>query len=372
MFSEILRIKPVLDDSTAKQMENSLHSRFSRVAGKFGSGLKSVIKGSILGISLGLLNKILNPIEELDTKIKGLLGHGMDVKNLAERLGAPSGEVEQLHNVAKSFGFTTDQFTEMVGKFADTIEKAREEIANPFQEKSPATMVLAPFANEPDKAKSFKSFMTFLQTVGQGQGKDQPLTAHAARVIQSAQKEGKPLSEEDRQKLIASGELRRLTGIQAMHAMEKDVFGAQQFGPARKLIEANIDEQAKLLKQPSIDQLSQINDKLAGLEAQKLVLDVQNQTKDMMEASKRINEDMIKAMSAAEARSASETTERLGAYNNLKKGADAVADIQQGFSKLLDAVSVGLGYLKNITAFIPKIEQSPMVKGILKTFSKGN
>ncbi len=74
MFSEILRIKPVLDSGAAKQMEQSLSARFSSIAKRFGGGLKSVIKGSLLGISIGLLNRLLNPLEALEEKIKNLLG----------------------------------------------------------------------------------------------------------------------------------------------------------------------------------------------------------------------------------------------------------------------------------------------------------
>jgi uncharacterized protein YbjQ (UPF0145 family) len=372
VFTEILKIKPVLDDSTAKQMEVSLHARFARVAGRFGSGLKAVVKGSILGISLGLLNKILNPIEELDTKIKALLGHGTDVAELADRLGAPAGEVEQLRNVAESFGVKPDKFNEAIVHFADAVEKAREELANPFQDKSPSTLVLAQFAKETNLVKSFRDFATSLQKTAQGPGTYQPLTAHASTMIAKANANNTQLTQEEIDQLLKAGELRKRTGIETAIAEQKDVFGAQQFGAMRKLLEANVDQQAKILGQPSVTTLTAANEKLAALEAQKLVLDVQNKTKDFIEATKKINGDMIQAMAAAEARSEAETTERLSSYQNLKKGADAVADIQQGFSKLLDTISVGLGYLKTITSVIPKIEQSSMVKGFLKTIGKGN
>lgn len=371
MFTEILWVKPKVDDSTARQMENSLSERFKRVAGRFGSGLKSVIKGSVLGISLGLLNKILNPIEALDEKIKSLLGHGQDTADLAERLGSKPGEVEQLRNVAESFGATPDQFKELIVKFAEGIEKAREELANPFQERTAQGLLLGQFAKETNMVKSFKGFMEFLQKTEAGQGKDQPLTAHAARLFQKATAEGKELSEEDRQTLLASGEIRKISGREAAIAFQKEVFGAQQFGATRKLLESNIDQRLKELRQPGAEILNQADEKLSAMNAQKMILDVQNKTRDFLDATSRINNDMVKAMAAAEARQAKEVTERLGSYTNLKRGADAIEDIKEGFSDLLDGVSTGLGYLKDITSFIPKVKESSLLRGIFKTFNKG-
>ncbi len=131
MFTEILRVKPVLDNTAAVQMEQSLHARFTRIASRFGGGLKAVIKGSVLGISLGLLNRILNPLEAVEEKIKALLGQGTDIQDMAERLGTSPGQLRQLQDVAKSLGVPGDQLKEVLSKFAESIEQARVEIKNP-------------------------------------------------------------------------------------------------------------------------------------------------------------------------------------------------------------------------------------------------
>ncbi len=370
MFTEVLRIKPVLDESTAKQMESSLSARFARVAGRFGSGLKSIVKGSVLGISLALLNKILNPIQTLDDKMKALLGHGTDVQDLAERFGTSGGKLRQIQDVAQTFGIAPDQLKEVMSKFAEAIEKAREEIANPFQEKSAATAIVGQFAKEKDLADAFKNFLIFLRQTGKGAGTDQPLTAHAQKLIAEASIRGQPITEEQRQALLKSGELRRRTGAETQAEFEKQVLGAQQFGGVRKLIAADFEERSNRIKEPSIEELNQTIGKLSDLDAQKNILQVQNQTKDFVEATRKINADMVSALAAAEARSEKETTERLGSYANLKKGADAVADIQQGFGKLLDQVTFGLAELKKVTEFIPRMASSPVMRGIFKTFGK--
>lgn len=370
MFTEVLRIKPVLDESSAKQMESTLSSRFTKVAQRFGTGLKNVIKGSVLGISLALLSKILNPIEALDTKLKSLLTHGTDIRDLAERFGTSGGNLQRLQDVAQSLGVNPDQFKDVLTKFAESVEKARDEIANPFVEKSASTVILGNIAKEKDLAEGFKQFLLFLKGTGQGQGVDQPLTAHAQRVVNDALQKNRTLTEDERQTLIKSGELRRRTGAEAQAEFEKQVLGAQQFGGIKRLINAGVDEQAKTIGEPTVERLNQSIDKLSGLDAQKQILQVQAQTKDLLSASQKANSDMVKAMVDSDARQERETTDRLESYENLKKGADAVADIQQGFSKLLDNVTFMLGELKKVTEFIPKAASSPMFKGITKFFGK--
>ncbi len=370
MFNEVLKIKPVLDESTTKSMEASLTSRFARVASRFGAGLKNVVKGSVLGISLGLLNKLLNPIEALDDKIKGLLSKGTDIKDLAERFGTSGGNLQQAEDVAQSLKLSPDAFKEILLKFTDTVEKAREELANPLTQKSEATLVVGQFSKNKDMLENFKNFTAFLRQTGQGKGTDQPLSARASRIFADAEANKTGVSEEQRQALIKSGELRRRSAEETRADFEKLGFGSQQYGAGRRLIDTNLDAAAKKINEPSVAALNEKIEKLSGLDSQKAVLEVQNRTRDFMEASTKINSDMVAAMVKAEARQEAEATKRLDAYDNLKNGADAIADIQQGFEGLLDIVSEGLGLLKGVTKFIPQIAGSPLLKGIMKTLSK--
>jgi hypothetical protein len=328
------------------------------------------VKGSILGISLGLLNKILNPIEALDEKIKGLLGKGTEAADLAERFGTTGGKLRQTEDVAKSLGIAPEQFRELLGKFTDTVEKAREEMSNPLQQRSESTLLVGQFANNKDMLENFKQFTAFLRQTGQGKGTDQPLTPRASRIFAQAAANNTTVSEEERQALIKSGELRRRSASDTRAEFEKLGFGSQQFGAGRRLIDANIEAQARTINEPSIAELDKTISNLSNLDAQKRVLEVQNQTKDFLEASNKINSDMIKAMTASEARAEAESTKRLDAYGDLKKGADAIADIQSGFSQMLDLVSQGLGLFKSVTQLIPQLQGSPLLKGIIRTLSK--
>jgi hypothetical protein len=371
VFSEIVKVKTVVDSASAKQMENTLNERFRRVAGRFGSGLKNVIRGSVVGLSLALINKLLNPIEHLEEKIKTLLGHGSDTRDLAERLGASSGEVEQLRNVAESFKVPADQFKEVVSKFAEAIEKTRDEISNPFKERSEEGLILAPFAREQNLAKSFKDFMTFLQKTQVGQGSDQPLTAHASRIFAAAHADKKELSEEDRNQLIASGEIRKRTGLETAHAFEKAVFGSQQFGAMRRFIDSDVDKRAAELKQPSIKELTGASDKLAGLADQKAFIEVQNKTTDLIESSHIVNSNMIKFMEESVRLENKRDQKDLQNFETLKKASLVLDELKGALTTLNNGILKVISIFGPVQRNMDDISKSRMVKGLWKDFGKG-
>lgn len=331
MFSEVLRIKPVLDTATTKQMEQTLSARFARVAQRFGKGLQAVVKGSILGISLGLISKLLNPIEALEEKIKSLLGQGSDIRDIAERFGATGGEVRQLQDVAQTLGVTPDQFKDMLTKYAEAIEKGREELSNPFVAPSPSTIAVKEFIGEKNIVKSFTDFLSGLKAIGQGPG--------------------------DRVQL-APGQFRQRTGAEARTAVEKEVFGQQQFGGARKLIEANLPEIAKKINEPSIEQLNNAVNKTASLADQKRALDVQTQTSDFLNATAKLNEKMITDMAASERLQMERDTKQLQSYDDLRKAANGIEELQGLLINVSNIAAKGIGYLGELTQFVSGLKNS--------------
>ncbi len=331
MFSEVLRIKPVLDTATTKQMEQSLSSRFARVAQRFGQGLKAVVKGSIIGISLGLLSKLLNPIEALEDKIKKLMGEGTDIRDLAERFGSSSGEVRQLQDVAQTLGVTPDQFKDMLMKYAEAIEKGREELSNPFVAPSPSTVAVKEFIGEKNIVKSFTDFISGLKAVGQGPG--------------------------DRVQL-APGQFRQRTGAEARQAVEKEVFGQAQFGGAKRLIDANIPDIAKSINEPNVQKLTEAFNKTASLADQKRALDVQADTSDFLNAAAKLNEKMITDMAASERLQAERDTKQLASYDDLRKAANGIEELKGGFIELSNYAAKGIGYLGELTQFVSGLKNS--------------
>ncbi len=342
MFKEILNIQPVLDAASAKKMEQDLTSRFSRVAERFGGGLKSVIKGSFLGISLGLISKLLNPIEALETKIKKLFGEGTDVTEMAEKFNTSSGSLKQLQDVATSMGVTPDQFKDLLTKYSAAIEKGREELANPFTERSASTLAVKEFVGEKDIVKSFADFMSSLQAVGAG-----PATTVN----------------------LGRGEVRSRTGAETRQYFEKEIFGEAQTGATRRFMNANVPEVAKSLNEPSIQTLTQAMQKTAGLAAQKRALDVQNQTQDFVAASNKMSGKMVQDMATADKLKLERETKELESYEDLKKAAIAIDKVTGLFTEANTLINKGIGYLSDIVNFTMTLKQSRMFRGI---FGKGD
>lgn len=133
MFAEVLRIRPVLDTPAARRMENQLNTRFATVATRFGRGLKTFLKGGLIGAvagaGLGLLEKLLNPVKKLEERMTKLLEEGSDLRELAETFGTTPGRIKQIELAAQSLGVKPDQLKELMTKFADAVETATKEIA---------------------------------------------------------------------------------------------------------------------------------------------------------------------------------------------------------------------------------------------------
>lgn len=355
MFSEVLRIKPVLDSSTAKQMETNLATRFGRIAQRFGGGLKAVIKGSILGISIGLLNRLLNPLEALEDRIKNLVGQGSDIRDLADRFGTSAGTLKQIQDFGKSVGVDPDKLKDLMQKFAQAVETAREEIQDPTKVLSPSSIAVRQFTSEKDLGKGFLDFLLSLRREGQTSGRDIFFSDYEKQAAAQRAAQGKVLSDDERQLLASRGLIRHQTGQESRQEIERTVFGEQLFGSQKRLVETDFNSQLGKLNEPSLQSLNSNINKLAGLSDQKNFLEVQSENKVLAETAKTLNAQMIADMEAAKQREEKRTTDQLKSYEDLRRGADAVEDLKEGMANLLSNVSSLLGELKNLTSFIPKI-----------------
>lgn len=169
MFEEILLIKTRLDALEAKKMEKDLSDRFMVVTKRFGQGLNKFTKialgGSIFGgIGLALINKILNPLEEVETKIKQILEQGQEVSDTAEKFGGTPAELYQLQKVGENAGLSPQQITEMLTKFQERQALAVDENAHPLAEKHVSTQVLGNLANNANSIEALLQFLKDLRT----------------------------------------------------------------------------------------------------------------------------------------------------------------------------------------------------------------
>jgi len=340
VFSEILKIKPILDKAAAGAMELALNKRFQRVAKRFGSGLMSVLKGTVVGISLGLLNRLLNPIEALEDKIKSLLGQGTDIRDLAEEFNTSPGQIKRLQDVAQSIGVQPDQLKDMLKKYADAVENARQELADPFTKPSEQTQAVRNFVGEKDMAEGFFKFLQSLKAEGTGAGRVVPV--------------GDP----------AHGLTRNLSGMESRQTFERAVFGEQLRGAQRRLVDADFVQQLAKLQEPSAAKLTAAINKSAQLAEEQRILQTRNENADFLAASGFLNRKMIQDMEMARAAEESKITKQLQSYDDLRKAADGIEKLKGLLVDLSGAVSKAVGYLGVIADWVNKAKESRMFRGL--------
>jgi hypothetical protein len=367
-FSEVVKIVPVVDAPRAAKMEKDLNSRYTKIAKTFGKGLQNVMKGSLLGISVGLLAQLLAPLEKVEEKIRSMLGQGKDIAEIAERTGASAGDVKRLQIAGQSLGLTPEELNEMITKFSNALDSTREELADEkagrkkTDELAPTTALLRNFAELSD----FDAFLKFLPTL------------RAA---------GNPVEIEGE-----FGQKQTLSVGQDRKTFEKLVFGEKQTGGARKLIDAsnnlseilskqnvpekkfvgtdrngNVTESTEPFSNEQLSNFKDVNvvDNLASnlrymSETQRLLQEneTKKQTDDFMRAMASINSrqgSIVENVGGAERAVESRNTQQISEFEKLvaaQQGIDEIKNalfmLQSQGTKLLQLLGEFVGWLKTL------------------------
>lgn len=308
MWKEILWVKPKVDAGDAKRMERTLGQRFGAVTRRFGAGLKGIIKGSILGISLGVISKLLNPLEAVEQRIKDLIGEATDVRDLADRLNTDPGKIKRLQDVGASLGLSPEKLQDLMVKYAEAVQEGID-AKKKGEMGSEASQAVSAFADEKDLAEGFFQF------------------------IQSLAK----------------------SPNQA--ATEKVVFGEQQFGAAKKFIGADFKKEFAGL--PSVDTLNTAvnNSANAG--------DVQNRLKASRESRSFVLDSaqpmsaIVRRLEETEKARAARLSENLKDFESLKRAADGIEGIKTAVEQINNKILDGFGQIKglkdDIKQQIPKV-----------------
>lgn len=339
MFSEVLRIKPVLDPATTKKMELTLSQRFAKVSKGFGKGLMAVVKGSIIGISVGLLSKLLNPLENLEEKIKTLLNQGKDLRELAEGFGSNTGDLKRLIDIGGVMGIDQNQIVDTIQKFQDSLKSAQKEIDS-GEQLSPQAAAVKEFVGEKNIVTAFTKFITGLQRVEAGQGRTYQLP---------------------------NGQMRTETGAETRDFIEEQVFGNAFTGAMAKLFGSDLDAIAAKSGVRSSDELGKAVDKLYNLEVKRRALETVNQSNDMIRAAGMMNGGMIASMEARAAKAADMETRQLKSFDDLSRAADAVQEMINLFKVAMDKVNVAIAKLSDTVGKIVRwVENNPYLKKFLR------
>lgn len=300
MFTEILKIRPVLDPAATASMEQSLTGRFARVSKRFGAGLKNVIKGTVFGIGLGLLAQLLNPLENIEKKIKSLMDEGEDIRDFADRLGTDSGALKRTQLEAQTLGLKPEKFRELLELYAKAVETAREEIKSPQGITSESAKVVEKFIGEKDLLKGFSSFLAALRGEESGPG---------------------------RRTELANGTVLTRTGKEVSEQAQRAVFGNVLHGSARRFmqVDQSLPDKTGL---PSAKALGDAEDKAAKLADVQNAVQAVNEANNLIAAAKRASEEQVRRLEALKQREEAQTLKQFNNFETLAKSAELIQDLK--------------------------------------------
>jgi hypothetical protein len=132
MFKEILKIFPKLDNADLNKMERSLSQRFSKVAKKFGKGMAGVLMGGgIAGAAVGIIDKLLNPLKDVQDAIDRSIGAADDLVTNAEQFNTTPGKLAKLRALGTSTGLDAESLYMLINKFQNAVADAEADKNKP-------------------------------------------------------------------------------------------------------------------------------------------------------------------------------------------------------------------------------------------------
>lgn len=322
MISETLKIKPELDKDGLAKMEKTLGERFKKLAKSFGKGLASAFKGGgIVGLALGLLDKLLNPLKEIQEAIDRTLQKAGGIATNAQQFGSTSGRLAKLQALGEAKGIDADSLYMLIGKFQSAVADAQ---ANPNQPSA-----VKNFVNDKDMVNAFFEFIQSLQ---------------------------------------------RLDKNQQIRAQEA-VFGEKQVLKMASFLQADFSDLMKQVAPQDTNKLTARINKLDTLSNLADTLAARRSLQDLSTKGGVINESMVRAKDRAEGIALEKENKNIAAYENLAAISNTVAKIeglaQQGLSLLGDLVNKVTPTVNRIANSIDNLMKSPAARGIFKMFGKG-
>lgn len=323
MFSEVLKIIPQIDPQDLNKMERALQSRFTKIAKGFGKGLANIIKGGgIAGVALALIDKLLNPLKEVQEAIEKTLHTSDDLATNAQQFNTQTGKLFKLVQLAKATGLDQDNLFQLITKFQTAVAQAK---ADP---KDASVSSVRAFAGTKDIAEGFFNF------------------------IQSLQKMDKNQQVLVQQQVFGEKQILRMADF-----LQTDF--------PKKFAEVGLDKVSTQKLTGSIEKLANLNDLADALTAKR-------ETKDIIAKAGVINEGMIRARDKSEQLALEKENARIKSYENIQALNDSVTKIMglvdTGISMLGSLIAKLTPFVDKVTLAIDKFMKSPMVRGIKGMF----
>lgn len=326
-FTDTLKIEPKLDSKDLKAMETALQGRFTKLAKSFGKGLKGALMGGgIAGIALGLIDKLLNPLKEVQEAIDRTLKSSDDIATNAAQFNTTTGRLFKVIQLAKSTGLDQDNLFMLINKFQGAVAEAKLNPANPN------VSAVTNYVGEKDVVSGFFNF------------------------IQSLQK-----MEKDQQILV-----------------QQQVFGEKQILKMADFLQTDFAKQysAVGLDKVSTDKLTKAIERLADLNDKADILEARRGTSDIISKSGVINEGMINARDRSERLALEKENARIAQYQNLATISDSVVKIQgvveKGLGLLGEFINKMTPFINKVTNAVDQLLKSPLVRGVKNIFGGGD
>lgn len=332
MLTEVLKIQPKLDNNELNQMERQLGSRFSRIAKGFGRGLKLA---SMAALGAAVLDKLINPLQEVKAAIDRTLGKADDIVTNAKQFNTTTENLLKIRSLANVRGITNENIDMLLTKFQGAVAQAA---ANP---KDPSNSAVVNYVKEKDTAVAFYNFITQLQKMDKNQ-----------------------------QVLI-----------------QQQVFGEKQvLKMAEFLQDVGFKESAASLQKVNFGQAAKSAEKLGALNDKMTANRVVNDIRDLTSKANVIGNDTIRNVNRSEIGNLSRENSRIGrsaqaftAEENIAQLTDKVEQLANNIITelpvLMDGLKATVGLLeKSVEGWrmiFDLLKNSALVKGIGSMFGKG-
>ncbi len=302
MVKEVLQITPQLTTSDLNKMEQSLNSRFGKVAKKFGKGLLDVVMGGgILGVGLALIQRLLNPLKEVQEAVDRTLNKSSDLTTQATHFGSNAGELAKLHAFGSAKGIESGSLDVLVEKFQQAVVAAQ---------KDPTTN--SPVRQFVGKTDMVSSFLTFVDNL-------------------------------------------KKASTQQQEQVQEEVFGGKQILKMSEFLHSDFEALANSFKDISIADITKSAEKISKLADLDKLNKAHRELQDFNDKGKVMNGGIIAARDTADA-------ERLKAENKRIASYDSLASIDIRIEKILNKVEeVSTEILKDAPIILDALGAVPSV-----------
>lgn len=314
MLKQILQIVPTLSSGDLNNMEKALNGRFSKIAKRFGKGLVGALTGGgLAGLALGLVDKLLNPLKEVQESIDRVLHQGDDLVTNAKQFGSTAGKLFKLQQLGKSTGLDADSLNVLLTKFQTAVAEAS---ADPTKQTS-----VRQFVGEKDTAEAFFQFIQSLQKLDKTQ-----------------------------QVLV-----------------QQEVFGEKQILKMADFLQTDFASQLEKtgLDKRTSEEFTKSLEKLGSLNDLQDALRAGQEANDVVKKSGLINEGIVQQRSQSEQLNLDRENQRIGNFESLAKISDASTQITTIAEQGLTLVAQIVTSLTGITGTIRALTGSRIVRGIL-------